>query len=139
MVPILSYLKRVFKEAIIDLIPRENIVMLHDYSSDGITFLMRIECTEKNLKELDDTIFEIVMYVKNEIHDTHPSINTSFTTGYTFIDKKYYSLDEAISKAHQQAVAIAEKKIEYEEHSLLETINQIIAERNIRLISTAYF
>ena len=38
--------------------------MLHDYNSDGITFLMRIECTEKKLKELDDTIYEIVMYVK---------------------------------------------------------------------------
>ncbi len=133
------YLKRVFKEAIIDLIPEENIVMLHDHGSDGITFLMRIECTEKNLKELDDTIFEIVMYVTNEIHNTHSSIKTSFTTGYTFIDKKYYSLDEAISKSHQQAVAIAEKKIEVAEHSLLETINQIIAERNIRLLAQPIF
>ena len=56
-----------------------------------------------------------------------------------FIDKKYYSLEEAISKAHQQAVAIAEKKIEYEEHSLLETINQIISERNIRLLAQPIF
>ena len=61
------YLKRVFKEAIIDLIPEENIVMLHDHGSDGITFLMRIRRYGKKPKELDDTIFEIVMYVTNEI------------------------------------------------------------------------
>ena len=47
----ISYLKRVFKEAIIDLIPRENILILHDYNSDGITFLMKIEWNEKKLKE----------------------------------------------------------------------------------------
>ena len=70
---------------------------------------------------------------------THPSIKSSFTTGYMFIDKKYYSLEEAISKAHQQAVAIAEKKIEYEEHGLMETINQIISERNIRLLAQPIF
>ena len=135
----ISYLKRVFKEAIIDLIPREHIVMLHDYSSDGITFLMRIECTEKKLKELDDTIYDIVSFVKQEIHTTHPSLNSFFTTGYTFIDQKYYSLEEAISKAHQQAVAIADKNIDYKEHSLLETINQIIKEQNIRLLAQPIF
>lgn len=135
----IAYLKKVFKEAIIELIPEEHIVMLHDYSSDGITFLMRMKGRGKKLKKLDDTIYDIVSFVKHEIHTTHPSINTSFTTGYTFIDKKYYSLDEAISKAHQQAVAIAEKKIEYEEHSLLETINQIIVERNIRLLAQPIF
>lgn len=131
-------LKRVFKEAIIELIPQENILILHDYNSDGITFLMRIECTEKKLKELDDTINKIVMYVKNKLSPIYPSIRSSFTTGYTFVDKKNYTLDEAISKAHQQAVAIAEKKAE-NEHSLMETMNQIISERNIRLLAQPIF
>ena len=135
----ISYLKRAFKEAIIDLIPRENILILHDYNSDGITFLMKIECNEKKLNEIDDRIYEIVMYVKSKLHDEHPSIKSSFSTGYMFVDKKYYSLDEAISKAHQQAVAIAEKKVEYEEHGLMEIIIQIISERNIRLLAQPIF
>ena len=63
-------------------------LILHDYNSDGITFLMKIECTEKKLKELDDTIYEIVMYVKNKLHDTYPSIKSSFTTGYMFVDQE---------------------------------------------------
>ena len=135
----ISYLKRAFKEAIIDLIPRDNILILHDYNSDGITFLMKIECNEKKLNEIDDRVYEIVMYVKSKLHDEHPSIQSSFSTGYMFVDKKYYSLDEAISKAHQQAVAIAEKKVEYEEHGLMEIIIQIISERNIRLLAQPIF
>ena len=83
---------------------------MHDYNSDGITLLLRIDCTAKKLRELDDTIYEIVMYVKEKLNDAHPSIKSSFVTGYMFIDKKHYSLEDAVSKAHQQAVAIAEKK-----------------------------
>ncbi len=135
----ISYLKRVFKEAIIDLIPRENILILHDYNSDGITFLMKIECNEKKLNGIDDRIYEIVMYVKSKLHDEYPSIKSSFSTGYMFVDQKYYSVDEAISKAHQQAIAIAEKKVEYEEHGLMETIIQIISEQDIRLLAQPIF
>lgn len=135
----LKYIKRAFKEVVIDLIPKDDIVMVHDYNSDGITFLMRMDCTEKKLRELDDIIYDILMYVKEKLHDAYPSINSSFVTGYMFIDKKYYSLEDAISKAHQQAIAIAERKMEYEEHGLMETINQIIAEQNIRLLAQPIF
>lgn len=135
----ITYLKKVFKEAIMDLIPEENILILHDYNSDGITFIMKLKCTGKKLQFLDDTIYEILMYVKKQLSHTYPSIRSSFTTGFMFIDKQYYSVDEAISKAHQQAVAISEKKVEYEEHGLMETINQIIAERNIRLLAQPIF
>ena len=85
------------------------------------------------------TIYEIVMYVKDILQDTYPSIKTSFTTGYMFIDKQYDVLEDAVSKAHYQAVAIAEKKKEYEEHGLMETINEIISERNIRLLAQPIF
>lgn len=135
----IKYIKRIYKEAIIALIPQDDIVLVHDYNSDGITFLLRIDYTEKKLRELDDTIYEIVMYVKEKLNDTHPSINSSFVTGYMFIDKKYYSLEDAVSKAHQQAVAIAEKKVEYEEYSLMQIINQIISEQNIRLLAQPIF
>ena len=79
------------------------------------------------------------MYVKSKLHDEYPSIKSSFSTGYMFIDQKYDSVDEAISKAHQQAIAIAEKKVEYEEHGLMETIIQIISEQDIRLLAQPIF
>jgi EAL domain-containing protein (putative c-di-GMP-specific phosphodiesterase class I) len=135
----IKYIKRAFKEAIIELIPKNDIVMLHDYNSDGITLLMRMDCTEKKLQELDDTIYEILMCVKEKLNDAYPSIRSSFVTGYMFIAKKYYSLEDAVSKAHQQAVAIAERKMEYENHGLTETINQIISEQNIRLLAQPIF
>jgi EAL domain-containing protein (putative c-di-GMP-specific phosphodiesterase class I) len=135
----IAHVKKTFKEAVIELIPENDIVMLHDYNSDGITFLMQIEGTTKKLVALDATIYEIVMYVKNALQDAYPSIKTSFATGYTFIDKQYDALEDAISKAHYQAVAMAEKKKEYEEHGLMETMNQIILERNIRLLAQPIF
>ncbi len=135
----IAHVKKTFKEVIIELIPEERIVILHDYNSDGITFLMQMEGMKKRPSLLDATIYEIVMYVKDILQGTYPSIKMSFTTGYMFIDQQYDVLEDAVSKAHYQAFSIAEKKKEYEEHGLMETINEIISERNIRLLAQPIF
>lgn len=132
-------IKKAFQEAVIELIAKDDLVLLHDYTSDGVTLLMRADLKEKKLKELDNIIYEIIMCVKEKVMNDEPDIHSSFVTGYMFVDKEYYSLEDAVNRAHQQAVSMAEKKMEYEEHGLLETINQIIFEKNIRLLAQPIF
>lgn len=130
-------LKLAFKEAILMALSIEDILMVHNYQSNGVTLLMRLETQKKKLTELDGLILKIVSEVQKKLSASY-QIKPSFLTGYMFVNHKDASIEGALSKAHRQANAIAEKK-QSQQNDLLDIIHTIISEQKIRLVAQPIF
>jgi EAL domain-containing protein (putative c-di-GMP-specific phosphodiesterase class I) len=132
-------LKKAFLDTTKELIPAENILLIHDYNSDGITLILRVDPSRQTLSELDGLTNTVLSDSVTKMASILPGVNTEFNTGYMFVEKKYYSIDEALNKAHQQAVAMAEKKVDSDFNHLLYTMSSIVDSQDIRLLAQPIF
>ncbi|RID85329.1 EAL domain-containing protein [Peribacillus asahii] len=130
----IKQLKKAFKEAIVDRIPKEDILILHDYNSDNVTFLMRIDCMEKKSRELDEIIYMITASVQEHLQETSPQCKSSFITGYMFVEKSQYPIEHAVNRAYKQAVIMTEEKRKAGFSGLMMTMDDIISDQHIRLM-----
>lgn len=130
-------LKKVFKDTVIDKVPEINFLMIHDYYADGITILINVKGSPKQLIYMDKLVGVISGEVKNRMTTILPSHQITLSTGYMFIEHKHYSVEEAINKAQRLAITMAEAEAPMNE--MKELINQIIHNRNINLLAQPIF
>lgn len=128
-------IKRYFKAVVQDSILIADIVTLHDFYSDGLALFIRVNHEKQNISEIEVLITDIVSKVKEHLNEEYPHIQSRFETGYMFVEKKSYSLDSAIYNAQQQAIAMAEKRIQSQFNDLVYKMNKIIEERDIKLMA----
>lgn len=134
-----SKLKRTFKQVISELVAKEDILILHDYNSDSITFLKRTNCTEKRLRQIDQLIATIIHKVEFSMQKENSTYVFSLSTGYMFVEKTNYAVSDAVMKAHYQAVSIADHREQSNVDELISTMNSIILNQNIRLLAQPIF
>ncbi|MFD0051395.1 EAL domain-containing protein [Actinomycetes bacterium NPDC127524] len=132
-------LNKTFQEVIMDLVPEEEILVLHDYNTDGITLMLRTGGEKQSLLEIDAITYTVLREAEQRIKDTLPDVDAEFNTGYMFVEKKHYSAEEAIRKAEQQAISMADRKVETEFNQLVQQMNRIIMHKNIRLMAQPIF
>lgn len=130
-------LKQSFKDTALDKIPEEDLLIVHDYHGDGVTVLMRVTADEKQWTVVDETVRLIAAEVEQRMKKADTSIPLTFQTGYMFIENKYYSIEEAVNKAHQQAVAMAESESPMNE--MKQVIERIINHQEIHLLAQPIF
>ncbi len=131
----ISCLKNTFWEVIKQEIDEEDIIALHDYSSDGLTLFLSIDHNRYSVTEIDKRMKKILRESEKNLYAEMPAAKPAFDTGYMFIEKKHYSIQEAILKAQQQALAMAEKRVRSEFNDMLYSVNKIIAQKNIRMLA----
>ncbi|MBM7694712.1 EAL domain-containing protein (putative c-di-GMP-specific phosphodiesterase class I) [Peribacillus deserti] len=128
-------LKLIYADVIKESVPLQDILALHDYNSDGITLILRMDSQKQSLLEIDGTTSLILQKVKQRLEQDYSQVRAVFETGYMFVEKKSASLRESINKAHQQAAAMAERKIHSEFNEMLYQMTKIIEGKNIHLLA----
>ncbi|MFE8696679.1 EAL domain-containing protein [Cytobacillus sp. FJAT-53684] len=131
----IACLKKTFREVIKLEIEEDDIIALHDYSSDGLTLFLSIDHNHHCVTEIDKRMRKIIREVEKNLYAEMPAAQPIFDTGYMFIEKKHYSIQEAILKANQQALAMAEKRVRSEFNDMLYTVNKIVAQKDIRMLA----
>lgn len=131
----LKDLKRHFKAVIIEEIHKEQMIVLLDYYSDSLSLFMRIDHNQHCIAEIDSTMKKILHEAESRIFKEYPTVQPLFDTGYIFMDKSVGSVQEAVLKAHQQAFAMAEKRLQSEFNEMVYEVNKIIVQKNIKLLA----
>jgi EAL domain-containing protein (putative c-di-GMP-specific phosphodiesterase class I) len=128
-------LKRHFKAVIVLEIEKEDMIVLHDYYSDSLSLFIRIDHNRHCISEIDGKMKKILREAESRIFHEYPTVQPIFDTGFIFIDKSVGSVHEAVLKAHQQAFAMAEKRIQTEFNEMVYEMNKIISRQNIKLLA----
>ncbi|WP_243450094.1 EAL domain-containing protein [Neobacillus terrae] len=133
-----GYIKRVkkfFRNIIEEAIDINDIITLHDFYGDGLTLSIRVNPEHHSISEIDLLIKRISREAERFLLIEYPMVPTVFQTGYMFVEKKHYSVQEAVLKAQQQAIAMAEKRIDTEFNEMLFTMTRIVSQKDIRLLA----
>jgi EAL domain-containing protein (putative c-di-GMP-specific phosphodiesterase class I) len=128
-------LKRHFKVVIEKEIDKEDMIVLHDYYSDSLSLFMRIDHNSYCISEIDAKMKKILREAESRIFQEYPTVQPIFDTGFIFIDKSVGSVHGAVLKAHQQAFAMAEKRIQSDFNEMVYEMKGIIAQQNIKLLA----
>ncbi|WP_342025698.1 EAL domain-containing protein [Cytobacillus pseudoceanisediminis] len=112
------------------------IIIVHDHYSDGLALILKVDHSRDCVTEIDQTLKKIVKEAEKYIHNDTPHIKPVIDTGYMFVEKKYYSsVQEAVYKAHQHALAMAEKRVRSEFNEMMYKINKIVAKKDIKMLA----
>jgi EAL domain-containing protein (putative c-di-GMP-specific phosphodiesterase class I) len=128
-------LKKHFKSVIEKEIDKQDMIVLHDYYSDSLTLFIRIDHNRHCISEIDTKMKKILREAESKLFHEYPTVHPVFDTGYIFIDKTVGSVEEAVLKAHQQAFAMAEKRIQSDFNEMVYDMRKIISNRNIKLLA----
>lgn len=128
-------LKKYIQSSIQDELFDEDILVIHDHYGEGFSLFLKMDPNRNCVFEIDASLKNIVKKVETKLGQAFPSIAAEFESGYMFIEKKHTSIQKAIYKAHQQAHAMAEKRIDSEFNQMLFTINHIVSNKEINLLA----
>lgn len=128
-------LKKHFKYVIEKEIDQQDMIVLHDYYSDSLSLFIRIDHNRHCISEIDTKMKKILREAESRLFHEYPTVQPVFDTGYIFIDKTVGSVHEAVLKAHQQAFAMAEKRIQSDFNEMVYEMNKIISKRKIKLLA----
>nr|WP_263325000.1 EAL domain-containing protein [Neobacillus sp. Marseille-Q6967] len=136
---LLKSLKRFFQQYIKQEVNSKKVIALHDYYGDGITLIIKLSRDRHSISNLDLLMKKIAYEVEHKLIKQYPSIKPVFETGYMFVEKNEFPLQESLFRAHRQAIAVAEKRVHSEVNEMMYTINKIITERSITLLAQPIF
>ncbi|MBU8880803.1 EAL domain-containing protein [Bacillus sp. FJAT-29790] len=131
----IATLKKTFRLVIEQEVENEDIIVLHDYSSDGLTLFIRMDHNRHCVTELDKKMKKVARDLEKSLALKIPLAQPILDTGYMFIEKQHYSIQEAVQRAHQQAIAMAEKRVQSEFNEMLYSVSKVVAKKNIRLLA----
>ncbi|CAH2714395.1 Cyclic di-GMP phosphodiesterase PdeF [Neobacillus rhizosphaerae] len=128
-------IKKFFRIAVELEIEKQNVITLHDFYGDSLTLYIKVDDARLCLSEIDSLMKKITSLVERSLHKHYPSIQPIFVTGYMFVEKKYYSLNDSIERAHRQAIAMAEKRVKSEFNEMVFSVKRIISKKDIILLA----
>ncbi|RFU70104.1 EAL domain-containing protein [Peribacillus saganii] len=132
-------LKSVFMEVIKRIVPKEDILIIHDYYSDGLTLLLKVNPKKQFPADLDGLTSKVAEDTAKHMKALFSGAALDVRPGYMFIEKKHYSIEDALNKAHHQAVAMAEKRVHSGFNQMLYSMNKIVSGKSIRLLAQPIF
>jgi EAL domain-containing protein (putative c-di-GMP-specific phosphodiesterase class I) len=131
-----SDIKDFFKHSIQQVFADDNIISLHNHSSDGHALIIKIQQKKKeSFFEIETLINEILNSVHLKLSRKYIDGSFAFDTGYMFIEETQSETEEAIDRAYHQANAMAEKRIHSKYNDLLFEMTRIINHQDIQLLA----
>ncbi|MBM6618683.1 EAL domain-containing protein [Bacillus suaedaesalsae] len=129
-------LKECFKQSILEVFTDENIISLHNHSSDGHALIIKVHQKKKeSFFEIEAFINNILASVMDKLENKYQGAHFSFETGYMFIEESKSLTTEAIERAYHQANAMAEKRIHSKYNDLLFEMTRIINNKDLQLLA----
>ena len=131
----LKKMKKVFRVCIEQEIDANDVITLHDFYGDGLTLLLKVDYDRHSISDIDEFIKNITAKVDNSLMRQNPSFRLIFEAGYMFVEKNDYSVQQSVDRAHRQAIAVAERRVETELNEMMFTIKKIISKKDISLLA----
>ncbi|MGX6445422.1 EAL domain-containing protein [Neobacillus sp. K501] len=132
---LMKKLKKFFQIYIEQEVNSKDVITLHDHYGDGVSLIMKMNQDRHCISNIDIVMKKITYEVEHGMIELYPSIQPVFETGYMFIEKNDFSIQESILRAHRQAMAMAEKRVQSELNEMIFTINKIINQKTITLLA----
>ncbi|MRX73228.1 EAL domain-containing protein [Bacillus lacus] len=127
--------KKSFREALEGSAYREDVLVVHDHSSDGLILFLKNNEHKQNVVYIETFIKDISPAIKKGISKLYPYFDLDFDIGYMFIEKQHYSTQDAIFKAQQQAIAMAQKRVQSQYIEMVLEMRNIIHKRHLSLLA----
>jgi EAL domain-containing protein (putative c-di-GMP-specific phosphodiesterase class I) len=131
----MSSLRKFFRKVIEQVLTKDELISLHDFSGEGLTLLIKLDAERHYLSEIDGLITKILSEVEDNLRSQYASYPPLFESGYMFVEKKHELIDEAVAKAFKQATMMAEKRIQSEYNEMLYTMSRIVSKKDIKLLA----
>lgn len=131
----MNSLKKHFQSAVEQEIVAADVIALHDYYNDGMTFVVKVHNDRHGISEIDALIEKITENVGQKLKRSECGFFPELETGYMFVEKKLDALSIAVARAQKQATAMAEKKVESEFNEMLHLLRKVISQRDIKLLA----
>ncbi|WP_299087455.1 EAL domain-containing protein [uncultured Metabacillus sp.] len=114
---------------------KDDLIIVHDYYSDGLTIFLRIQSEKHRVIHIENMLKTMMPKLERWINTKYPYFQHTFDIGYMFIERQYCTTQDALYIAQQQAVAMAEKRIHSRYINTLLEVRQIIQKRQITLLA----
>jgi EAL domain-containing protein (putative c-di-GMP-specific phosphodiesterase class I) len=126
-------LRKTFRQIIEQELEKGDLLLLdHNYAE--VSLYIQVDHDRHHVSDIENIMKKVLKETEQLLFLEFPAVNPQFEKGYMFIEKRHASVQEAIYKASQQALAMAEKRVQTEYNEMLYSIRQIIAQKNIRLL-----
>ncbi|OCA87608.1 diguanylate cyclase [Bacillus sp. FJAT-27225] len=126
--------KRTFRQAIEQEVGNDDILTVHDFFGDGISLYIRVT-PECGISAIETVMRKVANEARRNLHAEYSGVSMALESGYMFVEKHTFSVHEAVQKAHQQAVAMAEKRVESEFNEMLFVMGKIVSRKEIFLLA----
>ncbi|MCA1031623.1 EAL domain-containing protein [Bacillus timonensis] len=127
-----SQLKQLVKKNVL----KENFLFLHDHYGEELYLLIKINQDHTSVTDLDMLIKMLKKELRKNICLAYPGFRIEIETGYMFVEvNEFEPFEKSLFKAHQQALAMSEKRIESKYNVMVYHINKIIKNKDISLLA----
>ncbi|TXC91196.1 EAL domain-containing protein [Metabacillus litoralis] len=113
----------------------EDLLVVHDYYNEGLTVFLKIHDEKQSVVHIENMLRILTPKLERWMYAKYPYFNQTFEIGYMFVEKNDGSTQDALYTAQQQAVAMAEKRIQSRYIETLLEMRDIIQKREITLLA----
>jgi EAL domain-containing protein (putative c-di-GMP-specific phosphodiesterase class I) len=114
---------------------KDDLLVAHDYYNDGLTVFLKINDEKQSVIHIENMLNLLIPKLERWIYTIYPYFNHTFEIGYMFIERHQGTTQDALYTAQQQAVAMAEKRIQSRYIETLLEMRDIIQKREITLLA----
>ncbi|WP_273125664.1 EAL domain-containing protein [Metabacillus sp. HB246100] len=130
-----SELKAGFKEIFDESKYKDDLLVVHDYYSEGLTVFIKINDDKQSVVHIESLLRTLTPKLERWMYTKYPYFQHSFEIGYMFVERDVGTIQDALYAAQQQAVAMAEKRIQSRYIETLLEMRDIIQKREIKLLA----
>jgi EAL domain-containing protein (putative c-di-GMP-specific phosphodiesterase class I) len=131
---LIKSLKKYLRLHIEQSLDNQKVITLQDFKGTGISLFLMVD-DQHCMTEIEMFMKNVLVELENKLHQLYPDAGIILETGYMFVEKNYYSIEDAIYLAHRQAAAMAEKKVRSDYNEMFSDIKKLIAQKDILLLA----
>lgn len=130
---VIDGIKLKFQEMVTEEINDENIIALDYHFAEGFSIYLKINenYEEKNVYDVSRLMDKVFTRLKSLSID---GFHFVFDKGYMFIEESHDSLSIAVYKARQQALVMAERKVQSDYNEIIYEMGKVISNKKIHLL-----
>lgn len=114
---------------------KDDVLVVHDYYSDGLTIFLKMNDDTQNVIHIEQMLRILMPKLEKWIYVRYPYFHHQLEVGYMFIHRQWRTTQDAVYIAQQQAVAMAEKRVQTRYIKTLVQLRTIIEKREITMLA----
>lgn len=131
----ITELRHTFQEAAQTGLSTESVLALHDFFSENITLLLRIDYRSETSADVEKIMRKVAHHVQASLSKRYKTIHLKLNIGYAFVEKDNDFLQEMVVKAHQIAFLMAVERQTFKYDEMAKTIKKIIVNKEISVLA----